>query len=84
MPIIDVNKKEIIKGLMENNIECRPLICGSMGTQPFYIEVYGKNIKQNTSLIDKNGLYVPNHPHLTIDEIDRISEIIVNSIKNGK
>jgi CDP-6-deoxy-D-xylo-4-hexulose-3-dehydrase len=84
MPIIDVNKKEIIKGLMENNIECRPLICGSMGTQPFYTEVYGKNIKQNTSLIDKNGLYVPNHPHLTLDEIDRISEIIVNSIKNGK
>ena len=84
MPIIDENKKEIIEGLIKNNIECRPLICGSMGMQPFYVDVYGKNIKKNTSIIDKHGLYVPNHPHLTIDEIDRISEIIINSIKNGK
>lgn len=84
MPIIDANKKEIIEGLIKNNIECRPLICGSMGTQPFYVDVYGKNVKKNTSVIDKYGLYVPNHPHLTLEEIDKISEIIINSIKNGK
>jgi CDP-6-deoxy-D-xylo-4-hexulose-3-dehydrase len=84
MPIIDKNKKIIIKNLIANNIECRPLICGSMGTQPFYVDVYGKNIKKNTSIIDKNGLYVPNHPNLTIEEVDRISEIIVNSIKYEK
>jgi CDP-6-deoxy-D-xylo-4-hexulose-3-dehydrase len=39
IPIITKNKEDkqnLIKELTKNNIVCRPLISGSMGTQPFY------------------------------------------------
>jgi len=79
MPIIDDNKEKIIKNLKENNIETRPLICGSMGTQPFYIEKYGRLEQPNVRLINEKGLYVPNHPDLTGEDIDFVCDIIKNS-----
>ena len=33
-PVIHPNRDKIVKKLQENNIEVRPMICGSMGTQP--------------------------------------------------
>ena len=52
------------------------MICGSMGTQPFYVKKYGKNELPNVSIIDKYGFYVPNHPGLTEDDILKITGII--------
>ena len=83
IPIIALDeeeKKEIVKSLIENNIECRPLICGSMGTQPFYIKKYGRVELPNVSKIDKCGLYIPNHPKLTEDEINRMCDCIIKVI----
>ena len=74
-------KDKIIKELIENNIECRPLICGSMGTQPFYIKKYGRKELDFVSKVDSCGLYVPNHPSLTIEDIDRICNCIIKAIK---
>jgi CDP-6-deoxy-D-xylo-4-hexulose-3-dehydrase len=62
IPVIANNKKErdsIANELEKNEIERRPLICGSMGTQPFYIERYGRKELPNVSVIDECGLYVP-------------------------
>ena len=52
------------------------MICGSMGTQPFYVKKYGKKELPNVSLIDRYGFYVPNHPGLTDSDILNIVEII--------
>ena len=52
------------------------MICGSMGTQPFYIKQYGRKELPNVSIIDKQGFYVPNHPGLTDKDIKYITEII--------
>ena len=41
-PIITKNIKELVAKLTENNIECRPLICGSINEHPFWYERYGK------------------------------------------
>jgi len=75
-PIISKNKHNIIKKLQKQNIEVRPLICGSMGKQPFYVKQYGKLELKNASEIDNYGFYVPNHPGLCDDEIILISDII--------
>jgi CDP-4-dehydro-6-deoxyglucose reductase, E1 len=75
-PIIHPNRDLIVKKLQEANIEVRPMICGSMGTQPFYVKKYGKNELPNVSIIDKYGFYVPNHPGLTEDDILKITGII--------
>ena len=64
----------------EKDIEVRPMICGSMGTQPFYTKKYGRLELPNVSTIDKYGFYVPNHPHLTKEEIILISDIINEGI----
>lgn len=73
-------KNNIVKALLENNVECRPLICGSMGTQPFYIKKYGRIELPNVSKVDTCGLYIPNHPKLTEEEINRMCDCIIEVV----
>jgi len=75
-PIISPHRDKIVKKLQENDVEVRPMICGSMGTQPFYVKKYGELKLPNVSIIDEYGFYVPNHPTLTQKEINFISNII--------
>jgi CDP-6-deoxy-D-xylo-4-hexulose-3-dehydrase len=71
------DKLSLIKELEENNIACRPLISGSMGTQPFYKKLYGENKLPNCSIIDERGVYVPNHDKMTKEDIDRVCNILL-------
>jgi|TARA_R110000744_G_scaffold196535_2_gene315786 CDP-4-dehydro-6-deoxyglucose reductase, E1 len=75
-PIIHKHRNLIVKKLQEANIEVRPMICGSMGTQPFYVKQYGRKELPNVSIIDKQGFYVPNHPGLIEKDILKITNII--------
>ena len=52
------------------------MICGSMGTQPFYIKEYDELRLTNVSIIDKFGFYIPNHPYLTKKELTKIIDIV--------
>ena len=79
-PVIHPNRDKIVKELQDNDIEVRPMICGSMGTQPFYIKEYGILELPNVSIIDKYGFYIPNHPHLTRDELSKIIDIVNKGI----
>lgn len=85
IPVIltSIDKKEkLIKLLRENNIECRPLISGSMGTQPFYTRLYGEVELRNCTIVDERGIYVPNHPDLTREQIEFICELILQVENN--
>jgi len=75
-PIISYLKNEIADALRHNEIESRPLVCGSMGTQPFYKDLYGELHLENCGIVDKEGIYIPNHPGLTHEDIMRICNII--------
>ena len=79
-PVIHPNRDKVVKKLQDNNIEVRPMICGSMGTQPFYVKKYGRLELPNVSVIDKHGFYIPNHPGLVNDDIQFISDIINKEI----
>ena len=81
-PVIHPRKEAIAKRLIDNNVEVRPLICGSMGTQPFYVKRYGECSLKNSSLIDKCGLYIPNHPGLTLEEIAKVCDLVNREVKN--
>ena len=81
-PIITDKRHTLIKALIKNNIECRPLISGSMGRQPFWIERYGRQEMMNASLCHTAGLYVPNHAHISFENIEYIVNV-VNSITCG-
>ena len=75
-PILSEKKSEIVKSLVDNNIEVRPLISGSIGNQPFYKKDFGQLSLPNVSLVDKFGFYIPNHPDLEESDILSISNII--------
>ena len=75
-PVIHPDRDRIVDELHKNNIEVRPMICGSMGTQPFYVKKYGRLELPNVSIIDKYGFYLPNNPHLTEKEILTICDLI--------
>ena len=65
-----------MEDLKANGVEVRPLICGSMGTQPFYIEKYGRKELENASAVDNFGFYIPNNDKITEEDIDLICSII--------
>ena len=75
-PIIHPDRDLIVDELKNNKVEVRPMICGSMGTQPFYAKKYGKLYLDNVTEVDTFGFYVPNHPKLTEDEIKFICNIV--------
>ena len=79
-PVIHPKRDEIVKALQEAEVEVRPLVCGTMGKQPFYVEKYGDKELPNCDVIDEFGLYVPNNPSLTDEEmtliIDTINKVI--------
>jgi CDP-6-deoxy-D-xylo-4-hexulose-3-dehydrase len=69
---------ELVAELTKNEIECRPLICGSMNEQPFWYERFGKVELKNSLIVHKNGLYLPNNPDLPEENIIKICNIIKN------
>lgn len=79
-PIITKNINNLVKSLQTNNIECRPLICGSMNEQPFWYEKYGKEYLPNAYKVHNYGLYLPNHHDINQDEIEFVCEIVNKNI----
>jgi CDP-6-deoxy-D-xylo-4-hexulose-3-dehydrase len=78
-PVIHEYRDAMVVRLQKENIEVRPMICGSMGTQPFYVKKYGRKELPNVSQIDKYGFYIPNHPGLEKEDILKITNIIKNT-----
>ena len=64
--MIDKNKKQITDELVKNNVECRPLICGS------------RNLPV-AKLVHEFGFYVPCHQNLTTEQIKLITKIILKN-----
>ena len=81
-PLISPHRHEIVKKLTKFKIEVRPIISGSMGNQPFYLKKKRKNKLHNASIIDKFGMYLPNHHELTETQIDFICNIVNSIIKD--
>lgn len=77
IPVVSQNRNKIVEKLIENNIEVRPLIAGNMSNKPMSKEYYRE--LNNCNIIESKGFYIPNHQDLTLQEIDKIIDII-NSI----
>ena len=70
---------KIVDNLQFNDIECRPLICGSINKHPFWYERYGMENLTNAEKVHEFGLYVPNHQNMSFDEVDKVCEIILRN-----
>lgn len=78
-PIISENRDKIVENLKNTQIECRPLLCGSLSRQPHWIQKYGEIKLKNVDYIHEYGLYVPNNNQMTEEEIKKICNIINES-----
>jgi CDP-4-dehydro-6-deoxyglucose reductase, E1 len=77
-PVVNKNRVNIIKNLIKNNIEVRPLIAGDMSKKPMWIKNYGEIKLPNCILVNEYGFYIPNHQDLTSEQIEFISNIVMN------
>lgn len=68
------NRIEVFNHLKKNKIEVRPLICGSMGKQPFWIKRFGANPLDVADVVHDYGLYLPNHLYINEEKIKFITE----------
>ncbi len=67
------NRLAVFHHLKANGIECRPLVCGSMGRQPFWIKRYGMTHLMVADRVHDFGLYLPNHANITPDDISYVA-----------
>jgi CDP-6-deoxy-D-xylo-4-hexulose-3-dehydrase len=82
-PIIHPYKNKIVENLQKGNVECRPLICGSMSRQPFYYKQYGLQVFPFSDIVHDYGLYLPNNPDMSENDIEYISNIVNKTILKG-
>ena len=74
IPILNPKRDYIIKKLLKNNIEVRPLIAGNMANKPMWFNEYKIPSLPNCELVDKIGFYIPNHQDLTENDINKITK----------
>ncbi len=80
IPILNEKRKKIVKKLIAENVEVRPLIAGNMAKKPMWFLKYGETNLENCDKINQMGFYVPNHQDLTKNDIIKVCDII-NSVK---
>lgn len=68
------NRLEVSKYLLARGVECRPLVCGSMGRQPFWIKKYGVTHLPVADKVHDFGLYLPNHANITPEDIAYVAK----------
>lgn len=75
-PVIVDDPSSVAEKLKEEGIESRPLICGSISRQPFWYDRYGFSSLPNADLVHDCGMYLPNNPDMTTEEIKKIASIV--------
>ena len=71
-------REKILRKLSDEKVEFRTWSHGNLGKHPFWIKKYDEFSGKNSDKIYSSGFIVPSHPYLNNDEIDTISEIILN------
>jgi len=71
---------KIVNLLQSNGVEIRPLVCGSIQEQPFWKKLEKTAITPFASIVHHQGLYLPNNPQISEEEIGFVCNII-NDIK---
>ena len=74
IPIVHSRRDDIIRELLDADVEVRPLIAGNMANKPMWKG--SKSGLDNCELLEANGFYIPNHQDLTKKDMNLIIDII--------
>ena len=80
MPVVYKNEAAFMKArstFATAQVEIRPIIAGSITEQPFYRK-YIPNPEPcpNAAIVHHQGLYFPNNPELTADEVTLLASLL--------
>jgi len=75
-PMISRNRHKIVDKLTANGVVTRPLICGSLGKQPFWTKRYGVQHLPNADIVNDCGFYLPNNTDITEEEIRFVCSLV--------
>lgn len=71
------NRLEVFKKLKEAGVETRPLICGSMGRQPFWEKKFGATYLPVADVVHDYGIYLPIHYSITLEDVKHVAGVII-------
>jgi len=74
IPIVHPRRDDIIKDLLDADVEVRPLIAGNMANKPMWKG--SRSGLDNCELLEEKGFYIPNHQDLTKKDMNLIIDII--------
>lgn len=73
-----LNRNDVVKKLMDNQIDCRPIVTGNFTRNEvmkyFDYSIHGK--LTNADYLHENGLFVGNHQIPLVDEISFLAEVL--------
>lgn len=73
------HRRKIVSNLVKNGIETRIYSAGNLGRHPFWVEEYGVFEDEMSDKIHVQGFFLPNYPELTLEEVDYISSVVIES-----
>jgi len=72
----------IIFSLIEHGIETRYFAAGNLGLHEFWTEKYGETSFPMADQIHNRGLFLPNSTALSPEDVDYISSVVIDTVKN--
>ncbi|MBI4370253.1 MAG: DegT/DnrJ/EryC1/StrS family aminotransferase [Elusimicrobia bacterium] len=76
-------RQAIVNALVANGIETRIFSAGNLGLHPFWYNRYGKFSAPMADKIHHCGLFLPNNPSLKLEDVDFISQVVLNSVQKS-
>ena len=77
-PSSDLQRKDVINKLQENNIECRPIVSGNFTKNEvmkfFSYEIHDELV--NADYLHENGFFIGNSQECLTKEINHVSKIL--------
>ena len=85
-PNANIDRRELVNYLMDNNIDTRPIVAGDFTKNEvlkyFDYEIFGE--MKNAQYLDKNGFFVGNHQFDIRDKIDYLHETLTKFTSRGE
>ena len=75
----DITRKEVVKKLVDNGIECRPIVTGNFLKNKEVLEYFDYEVSgtvDNAEYLDKNGLFVGNHQIDLTEQLNLLHEVL--------
>ena len=74
--LLSYDRAKVGKILREHGVESRPLVCGSIGRQPFWIKRFGHTPLRNADRVHFDGLYIPCNQAMSTEDVEHIASLV--------